>query len=943
MNRTVSGLVLTVLGMTIQVLPLVAQQQLWFPLSDPRLGSITSLASINPGTILAGGLGSICLSLDSGLSWQFIQLPTAESQVNAVCVLKDGSCVVGTSPSGVYRANDFWDRWTQQNEGLQSLSIRTFASDNSANLFAGTWGGGVHVSVDKGRTWLPRNAGLSSPYISGLAIDLTGYLYVGTPAGVFRSTDAGNQWSTLPLPSSNCDVRGIIATASGRILIATMGHGVYASTNQGVTWVSSNAGLATINLTTLATGPLGRVAVCSSEGVLWHSSNDGLSWNTLPVHAKGGSSQSLCIDESGRILSGRMSSIVGLSATALVWKTVYAGELRDREVYKMAIDSSGSMILATDMGLFTKNSAGTEYKPCGLADTQIVAVGISARGSLFASAVSGAYRSTNHGKDWSLSLSTLGKGYASAPLAISPEGSIFALQGYGGTDYLMVSHDDGVSWKYAGLMEPDIRVLTFDGSGILWAGNGDGNIFRSTDDGIHWTSTFVAASPILSISVNSLGMLFVRSPDRGVLRSTDNGSTWVETNNGLHDLSITSLAIDGENSVYVGVKDRGVFRSKDNGNTWFSWNTGLRAPAVSDLLFDPFGFLICGTAEGASRSVRLRMSRNMATPTVLEVRDTPNDQGGKVQVVWSAPKADYQRSLIDRYSVWRVVVDATNPGVTVLDAARQNVERSAFPRRVIDGMDGRWIFEWLGDVPAHGSRSYAATVSTLSDSTTSAANRSFFVVSAQTQEPPGFYDSNVDSGYSIDNLAPDGPLRFIVKGVNTTNSLRWARNGEPDLKCYLLYRGDSPSFLTDSIHFLATTRDTLFVDSPPQYPRIIYYAILAEDLHGNKSTPTYSAVITTAELPEPEAARPQNVSLLQNYPNPFNSTTTIRYGLPRRSYLTLAVFNTLGETVVVVQEGERDAGYHEVKFDASGLSSGVYFYRLKAGELVQIRRLALIR
>jgi hypothetical protein len=88
---------------------------------------------------------------------------------------------------------------------------------------------------------------------------------------------------------------------------------------------------------------------------------------------------------------------------------------------------------------------------------------------------------------------------------------------------------------------------------------------------------------------------------------------------------------------------------------------------------------------------------------------------------------------------------------------------------------------------------------------------------------------------------------------------------------------------------------------------------------------------------------PQEFRLEQNYPNPFNPSTTIRYSLPVRSHVTLVVFNTLGQQVGVLQNGEQAPGYHEVTFDGSGLSSGVYFYRIEAVSFVQTRKLLLIR
>jgi hypothetical protein len=103
-----------------------------------------------------------------------------------------------------------------------------------------------------------------------------------------------------------------------------------------------------------------------------------------------------------------------------------------------------------------------------------------------------------------------------------------------------------------------------------------------------------------------------------------------------------------------------------------------------------------------------------------------------------------------------------------------------------------------------------------------------------------------------------------------------------------------------------------------------------------------SDVMVSAEN-EPGVGVPRICVLEQNYPNPFNPSTTIRYGLPGRSHVTLSVFNTLGQLVAVIQEGEQEAGFHRAVFDASRLASGVYLYRLRAGDFVQSRKLLLLR
>ncbi len=101
--------------------------------------------------------------------------------------------------------------------------------------------------------------------------------------------------------------------------------------------------------------------------------------------------------------------------------------------------------------------------------------------------------------------------------------------------------------------------------------------------------------------------------------------------------------------------------------------------------------------------------------------------------------------------------------------------------------------------------------------------------------------------------------------------------------------------------------------------------------------------VTTGVAENSDASTPRNFQLQQNYPNPFNPSTTIRYGLPSRSNMTLTVFNTLGQSVSTLVNGEQEAGYHEVRFDGSGLSSGVYFYRIEAGSFVETRKLVLLK
>jgi hypothetical protein len=88
---------------------------------------------------------------------------------------------------------------------------------------------------------------------------------------------------------------------------------------------------------------------------------------------------------------------------------------------------------------------------------------------------------------------------------------------------------------------------------------------------------------------------------------------------------------------------------------------------------------------------------------------------------------------------------------------------------------------------------------------------------------------------------------------------------------------------------------------------------------------------------------PTEFVLSQNFPNPFNPSTTIRYALPHTSFVTLTVYNILGQEVAQLVKEQQQAGYHDAVFRGDGLASGVYFYRLEAGGFVEIKKLALLR
>jgi hypothetical protein len=116
-------------------------------------------------------------------------------------------------------------------------------------------------------------------------------------------------------------------------------------------------------------------------------------------------------------------------------------------------------------------------------------------------------------------------------------------------------------------------------------------------------------------------------------------------------------------------------------------------------------------------------------------------------------------------------------------------------------------------------------------------------------------------------------------------------------------------------------------------------AYIGGEIRGQVSR-DFDVLTSIRELP-PMA--PGEFRLEQNYPNPFNPSTTIRFQVPHASNVSLVIYNALGQKVATLFQGEKAAGIFSVKFSASDLGSGVYFCRLQAGELVQTKKVLLVK
>jgi hypothetical protein len=183
------------------------------------------------------------------------------------------------------------------------------------------------------------------------------------------------------------------------------------------------------------------------------------------------------------------------------------------------------------------------------------------------------------------------------------------------------------------------------------------------------------------------------------------------------------------------------------------------------------------------------------------------------------------------------------------------------------------------------------------------------------------------------------PSDLVIQGFeNNKVTLKWKDNSKVE-DGYVIERkqGEASSFsVLDSLG----KNVGQYVDTTIEAGQIYIYRVQA---YKSSVGSEYSNEVSLNLTGVKKEAIPREYSLSQNYPNPFNPTTTINYQLPISSYLTLKVYNLLGQDIATIFEGVQSAGNYSVTFDASGLTGGIYFYQLKAGSFVENKKFILLK
>jgi len=926
---------------------------------------VQAFAFNSNGDIFTGTLNSgVLRSTDNGDNWT--QTGLTRTPVLALAINSNGDIFAGTLNGGVFRSTNNGDNWSQINTGLTSTTVYALAINRNNGIFAGTFGGGVfrHVesptagdialsddALEFGAVFIGAsvtrvlkvyNRGTEELTVNDISsdnfdytVDLASFsLAAGDSQNVavtFMPSTAGERVGILTLTSNDPDesvvtvalrgegqlpspetgfwqqtngpfggdVNAIALNSNGHIFVGTDGGGVFRSVNNGDNWSRMNNGLAD-----LRAGRAGSLAINSDDVIyaalgdgLFRSLDNGENWARVDFDLGiGGPFTSVVINSSDDIfVAGR-----GFGGGTVIRSTDNGENWADIaslgfNIETFAFNSSGDIFAGTaGAGIFRSTNNGDNWMQVndGLTSLGIQALAINANNDVFVGTRSGIFRSTNNGDNWV----EINAGLTNPEvfsLAVNSSGHIFAGTGNLSSSIsdqgtIFRSTDNGENWTQVFLPKCNVLSFAFNANDEIFAGTeGCDGIYRSADNGNNWepvnnglTNTYVS-----TLLANSAGDIFAGTYLSGLFISTDSGENWIAANNGLTDNYILSLAINSEGHIYAGTFVGGVFRSTDNANTWNQINNGLPIPSqVRSLAINANGHIFagtgcCGVFRSTDSGENWTQINSGFTRTNFNVEALAINSNGDIFATMAFGGGVFRST--DNGDNWTQSGLQSNTILSLAINPNGHIFAGAdFLGSVFRSTDNG--DNWTDSSNITGG--FVANVEALAIN----SDGQIFAVAFQT-----FF--NLDDGIY----------------VSSDNGDNWTQ----------LNSGLGAS---TSIKSLAISRDG-FVFA------------------GTRGSGVFRSVQTTTSVEEITGEIPTSFSLEQNYPNPFNPSTTIQFTVEKSSHVILKLFDITGREVTMLVDETFTPGSYSTVFEADGLPSGIYFYRITAGEFMQTKKLTLLK
>ncbi len=536
---------------------------------------------------------------------------------------------------------------------------------------------------------------------------------------------------------------------------------------------------------------------------------------------------------------------------------------------------------------------------------------------------------------------------------------------------LFRSVDNGLNWTnlYSKLTSYDIYNLDFLESDLYAASQG-GKVFKSSDNGNNWENVKGLENIYVNCMTFYRDSLFVGS--LGMLRSTDNGITWPPINNGIPNTNFVLSTNFLGNNLFAGTF-RGLYLSRDFGLNWtkVDFNASANIPLEVFSIATDNGILYAAAKGGVYSST------DKGSTWYECNNDLPYDDYSTITTknnyLFVGSKANGIFVSTDKGKTWTVINKGVNKyylGYLPIKCLIicDNTVYATFDSFINDTYYGSecafysildyysWSEEYeLGNVYPEYMATYNNYIVTSNISTVSISKDAGYSWQTKEVDPSNLENTAIAINEKV--LIVGGSYR-ICKSTDLGNTWTQIRNSNNInfgyVKAILLI--ENSVFLTagSSILYSSDAGDNWkYLSIPASMKELTYFSNDAENVYVATKNGIWERQLSYFGITNSEAIKqthPFNFQLYQNYPNPFNPTTTISYSIPvvetahaPSLRVLLKVYDVLGREVATLVDEEKPAGNYQVKFDAGNMTSGIYFYTVKAGEFSQTKKLILMK
>ena len=498
-------------------------------------------------------------------------------------------------------AQNFWERTEPYYTSFNKLYF------GGGDTIYGTLGSGFSRSTNNGSTW---SAPVVVNYVTDISVAPNGYIFLSeNQQRMSRSTNKGATWvvkgTGIIEPSCSC----VMVSSTGTIVAGT-NAGIYRSTNNGDNWtkVAGSVQLGPdTSISTMATYDgnmlyaFTRLNASIDKCFAIRSTDDGVTWTKSASSVDTATIYKAVIHQNGNIFTRTGSGVRYSTDGGNSWKTI---GFQNKFISDVATDQSGAVYASvnykdTNAVLYKTTNNGTVWTPITTPFNGISGIGINKNGHIFLSQDQ-LYRSIDNGSSWN----ALPVGFPEVKyMSESPKHELFFTAGGSAYQHLYRSSDFGLSWhiQYTGVV--GIPIVGFYGDTLFVGDNYYlTTVYRSTDNGKTFTSvpnnTGLSgyAATILGTSFQSI----LIGSSNGIYRSKDHGKNWNKVLTG----SISSVKQFSNGTLYAlrEVINDGIYRSVDSGSTWQQKISGMANVIARSFAIAPNGNLFCGTDGGVFRS-----------------------------------------------------------------------------------------------------------------------------------------------------------------------------------------------------------------------------------------------------------------------------------------------------------------------------------------------------